>query len=389
MHPFRILSAFALTLGAIAACKDDGLAPPPPPLAPHFERDLPGEGRHDITVMTRNLYVGGNVDLVIQAANTDPNSVPQVVAAVFQQVQHTDFHVRAEGIADEIARNRPHVVGLQELSLIRTQTPADFQPFNATDTVIDFLSVLQAALAARGLHYSAYVIPETDVEVPMLTGFNPSTGPTFSDVRLNDYDALLVRADLPVANVASANYVNLAPLFGPLPLLRGWIAADVTVGRTTFRVLSTHLEASNPTFSGPQAGELVSLLAGVRTPVVLLGDFNSGPGDDLTAYHALTGAGFADVWTAGRFRGRGLTCCSNPDLDNPTTLGVYDKRIDLVLVRDRMKHGHVDRHDRDEFLEDAQIAVVGEEPRERLRAPGGYRLWPSDHAGVVATLRLP
>jgi endonuclease/exonuclease/phosphatase family metal-dependent hydrolase len=389
MHPFRTLPALAaLSLMAIAACRDDGIAPPPAPV-PHLERDLPGGGRGGITVMTRNLYVGANVDLVIQAANTDPNSVPQVVAAAFQQLQHTDFHVRAEGIADEIARNRPHVVGLQELSLIRIQTPGDFQPFNAADTVIDFLNVLQAALAARGLQYTAYTIPETDVEVPTLTGFDPSTGPTFSDVRLNDYDAVLIRADLPVANVASANYANLAPLFGPLPLLRGWVAADVTVGRATFRVLSTHLEASNPTFSGPQAGELVTLLAGVRSPVVLLGDFNSGPGDDETAYHILTGAGFADAWTAGRSRGPGLTCCSSSDLDNPSTAGVYDKRIDLVLVRDRIRRGHVDRHDRDELLEDAQIAVVGEEPRERLLALGGYLLWPSDHAGVVATLRLP
>lgn len=387
MHPFRTLPALALSLLVSAACRDDGLAPPPPSLAPHLERDLPGEGRDGITVMTRNLYVGANVDLVIQAANTDPNSVPQVVATTFQELLHTDFHVRAEGIADEIARNRPHVVGLQELSLIRIQTPGDFQPFNAADTVIDFLSVLQAALAARGLQYTAYTIPETDVEVPMLTGFDPNTGPSFSDVRLNDYDALLIRADLPVSNVASANYVNLAPLFGPLPLLRGWVAADVTVGRSTFRVLSTHLEASNPTFSGPQAGELVTMFNGVRSPVILLGDFNSGPGDDLTAYNTLTGAGFTDVWTARR-RGPGLTCCSNSDLANPITQGVYDKRIDLVLVRAGGRRGHVDRDDQDELLEDARIAVVGEEPRERLLAPGGYLLWPSDHAGVVATLHL-
>jgi hypothetical protein len=383
MRSFRLLTLLVVVgLVGTAACRDGGVAPPTPPVAPRLDRDLDDddhEGR-GITVMTRNLYVGSNVDLVIQAANTDPNSVPLAVAAAFQELQHTDFHVRAEGIADEIARNRPHVVGLQELSLIRIQTPGDFQPFNATDTVVDFLSVLQAALAARGLHYTAYVIPETDVELPMLTGFDPNTGPTFSDIRLNDYDALLIRADLPVANVASANYVNLAPLFGPLPLLRGWIAADVTVGGTTVRVLSTHLEAGNPAFSGPQAGELVAMFQGVRTPIVLLGDFNSGPGDDLTAYRTLTGAGFVDLWNTGRPRGPGLTCCSPSDLANSTTRGVYDKRIDLVLVRDLLTHTAQ--------FEDARVAVVGEEPRERLVAPAGYSLWPSDHAGVVATLGL-
>jgi hypothetical protein len=41
----------------------------------------------------------------------------------------------------------------------------------------------------------------------------------------------------------------------------------------------TQLEVSNPTFSGPQAGELVTLLDGVRSPVILLGEFNSGGRD--------------------------------------------------------------------------------------------------------------
>lgn len=387
MPPFRFPTLVALSLlTALGACRDAGLTLSPPSVVPQFARDLPGGGGRGITVMTRNLYVGANVDLVIQAANSDPNSVPLAVATAFHELQHTDFHVRAEGIADEIARNQPHVVGLQELSLIRIQTPSDFQPFNAVDTVIDFLSVLQAALAARGLQYTAFTVPEADVELPMLTGFDPNTGPTFSDIRLNDYDALLVRSDLPVANVARANYANLAPLFGPLPLLRGWIAADVSVDETTFRVLSTHLEASNPTFSGPQAGELVAMFQGITSPIVLLGDFNSGPGDDLTAYNTLTGAGFVDVWTAGRFLGPGLTCCSQSDLDNASTQGVYDKRVDLVLVRDQSHRG---RSMRGDLLADAQVAVVGEDPGERLSAPGGYRLWPSDHAGVVATLRLP
>lgn len=387
MRSFNFLIPL-IAVGPVAtvACRDASMASPVPALAPTFNRDLPGSGGGGITVLTRNLYVGANVDLVIQAANTDPSSVPQAVAVAFQEVQHTDFHVRAEGIADEIARNRPHVVGLQELSLIRIQTPGDFQMFNATDTVVDFLSVLQAALAARGLQYTAYTIPETDVELPMLTGFDPVTGPTFSDIRLNDYDALLIRSDVAVANVASANYVNLAPLFGPLPLLRGWIAADVTVNGSTVRVVSTHLEAGNPAFSGPQAGELVALFQDIRTPVVLLGDFNSGPGDDLTAYRALTEAGFVDVWTTSGYRGPGLTCCSHSDLANPTTLGVYDQRIDLVLVRERFRRGPLDLAG---HFEDAQIAVLGEEASERLVAPAGYRLWPSDHAGVVATLRLP
>jgi hypothetical protein len=37
-----------------------------------------------------------------------------------------------------------------------------------------------------------------------------------------------------------------------------------------------------------------------------------------------------------------------------------------------------------------EAQVVGEEPGDReLFEGGGYYLWPSDHAGVVATLKLP
>jgi hypothetical protein len=80
-----------------------------------------------------------------------------------------------------------------------------------------------------------------------------------------------------------------------------------------------------------------------------------------------------------------LTCCCPSALSNPVTQGGYDKRIDLVLVRDQAHRG---RSDRPDLFADAQVAVVGEEPSERLPRAGGD-LWLSAHAGVVATLRLP
>ena len=151
---------------------------------------------------------------------------------------------------------------------------------------------------------------------------------------------------------------------------------------TTLRVLDTHLEAGLPAFSGPQATELVTLMTAEPGPVILLGDFNSGPGIDLTGYNNLTGARFVDVWSTRPNRGPGLTCCNAADLSNAASESEFDQRVDLVLTRDRVPSGP-------SIARGAHIAVVGEETGDLLLAPGGYLLWPSDHAGVVATLKLP
>jgi len=63
------------------------------------------------------------------------------------------------------------------------------------------------------------------------------------------------------------------------------------------------------------------------------------------------------------------TCCQESFLLNPGS--TLSRRIDLVLVRGDFAVLGID--------------VVGGESSDRT--PSG--LWPSDHAGVVATLRLP
>ncbi len=75
--------------------------------------------------------------------------------------------------------------------------------------------------------------------------------------------------------------------------------------------------------------------------------------------------GFVDVWTGSG----GLTCCHAVDLHYPGS--TLTKRMDLVLTKGGFNPVAVD--------------VVGEESADRT-ASG---LWPSDHAGVVATLQIP
>ena len=56
-------------------------------------------------------------------------------------------------LAEEIADTRPHLVGLQEVTVLRLQHPSDFvlggmEP--ATDVIADFEATLLSELVARG-----------------------------------------------------------------------------------------------------------------------------------------------------------------------------------------------------------------------------------------------
>src|SRR6267154_517794 len=106
------LAAIVLTV----ACKD--------PLFPAGSGNWLSEGRvsavsTSVAVMTQNLYVGADVDAVIQALQSpDPTVGLGALIFAIQTVGKTDYPARAAAIADEIARARPHAVGLQEVSQI-------------------------------------------------------------------------------------------------------------------------------------------------------------------------------------------------------------------------------------------------------------------------------
>jgi len=100
-----------------------------------------GAGPSEITVMTQNLYVGADVDLVIRALGTpDPGDDFPALMAAIETVGKTDFPARAEAIADQIARTRPHAVGLQEASQINI----DLRPLGVPAVVDqDFIALLR------------------------------------------------------------------------------------------------------------------------------------------------------------------------------------------------------------------------------------------------------
>ena len=331
-----------------------------------------------ILVMTQNVYYGFDTDPLLAAQN--PDDIPILVAQAFQQLLSTDFQERAEAIAGEIAQKRPHLIGLQEVALIRIQSPGDavFGGTVPAETVLfDYLDILLHALHARGLDYQvAGKVQNADVELPMLVGTSPLA---FDDVRLTDFDVVLARRDVRISNVSALHYQATLPVPNlGFEIPRGCVAIDASIRNKTIRFVTTHLEDTPfPDVQLAQARELAAFLASETKPVILVGDFNSpAPTGGVCPY--LASQGFLDTWTrnARTDQGAGLTWGHDPDLRNPNDQ--FTVRLDLVWVRDPRNSG---------WLQDLQVSAETWGDRLTDRTPSG--LWPSDHAAVITNLNLP
>jgi endonuclease/exonuclease/phosphatase family metal-dependent hydrolase len=327
-----------------------------------------------ITVMTRNLYLGTDIGRILTPA--DPNTpIPVLAAQAWGVVQQTNFPERAKAIADEIAKARPHLVGLQEVSLFRIQSPGDVligNPVKATEVAIDFLAVLLAELDARGLSYEAVAIADgIDIELPLYMGDSTP----LADIRMTDREVILARSGVQIGTVRESQFQAKVPInVGgiPIEIPRAWASVEATVAGRTVQFISTHLErgAVEP-IQRFQAGELLQIAAAETLPVILVGDFNSdADGKSTQTYSDITGAGFADLWDMLGYTDDGLTGSQLESLTN--TPSALTKRVDLIFTRGA------------DGLFPVRATVVGDEERDRT-ASG---MWPSDHAGVVGVFRF-
>jgi len=359
-----------------------------------------------LSVMTQNLYVGANLFKILNPAK----SVPENAAEIFSDIQATDFWQRAEAIADLVAEQEPHLIGLQEVSLIRTQCPDDIilpphDPTpNATDIYADYLQILLEALSARGLEYEiAEHVVNADVELPVLNLGLLDCPFLFFDARLTDHDVTLRRSDVDVTFSFSGNYQANFPVptpAGPIEFIRGYNIVDVDLNGRSYRFVNTHLEVNgNPFANGfqfAQAYELTQILDGLAAGlsdeiIVLVGDLNSDPADGPlvecmeppffntlglcpTPYAVMAGNGYTDTWNVrnGAFD-PGFTCCQDDLLMNAASW--LDQRIDHVWLRPPVGGAQGPN-----FLKGVHVTVAGD--RQTDRTVDG--LWPSDHAGVVA-----
>ena len=75
-----------------------------------------------VNVMTRNLYLGADLTPAIDAKNT--NEFVKANGQILREVTANNFPVRAKGLAQEILKKKPDLVGLQEVALWRTGPPS-------------------------------------------------------------------------------------------------------------------------------------------------------------------------------------------------------------------------------------------------------------------------
>ena len=358
-HHRSLIRSLALA-AALAAGASTGIAHD----KGHGDRDRHDKGHGDRTVriMTQNVYEGTNYEEL--GAATTPLQFVQAVTATFQGIAATLPAERAADIAKEIAEQKPDLIGLQEVSIVRTGTTPP-----ATTVVSDLLQLITSELKKRHQHYKVVaVVTGLDAEAPSTLGFN---------VRLTAQSAILARVDddLKLSNAQVHMFtvnLNLPSPVGPVTFRRGWASVDVKLGHRSFRFAATHLDPVVPAIRLAQAGELIAGI-GTTLPVILVGDFNANPANTADpTYQNFRNADFDDAWRLRRGHDDGFTCCQAGNLLNPDP--TLTERVDWILLRGKFRG--------DIRVED--IELIGEKRRDRTRSG----LWPSDHAGLVAKLRL-
>ena len=365
-----------------------------------------------VTVMTRNIYLGADVGVAMEL-------IPNLSAAaqfMWDQVKATDFNKRAPKLAAEVIAERPDVIGIQEATIWYCKKNA----WSKRTEVFNFTEQYLAAIKARG---QDYVLATKDGVTALNTGYSIAAIPfvtmvndpeTFQPLFGQDKaacgfeiaDALVIRADLSgkVLAVGNTEYeasYTVVPTI--MTIYRGYSWADIKIGNTPVRFITTHLESlwdeNKVPNAAKQAQQLISDLNETRNPIVIMGDFNSDPrdpriaddpnvggqpaaskscpagGSECSAYRLMFEAGFKDAGPDSldsRNNSWGMNALlTGPDSDRLKysqqlgNIAGYSDRLDYVFV----KNGAVPLVSR----------LIGATPPNNLN---------SDHAGVVSLISI-
>ena len=308
-----------------------------------------------VSFLTWNIYQGFNTAPLFNPVLT-PEQLPEVVTQVFRQFLATNFPVRAKAIARAIASEKPDFIGLQEAVRVKLIIPT------FRTVTYDFIEILLEALEERGLKYEV-AARNNNVEVE----FPDSNG---NRIQFLERDVILIRKDskLKVIRRQEANFqTNLTlPIAGqPFTIIRGWSSIDVKIARQVFRMINTRLDPTAEAVRNAQAEEIIQGPAQTSLPVVITGDLNAIP--NSSTYELFVNAGFKDTWNKVG-EGLGFTAEQSADLLNAVSL--LNQRIDYVLFKNGWKP--------------IESELVGEEQKDRTKTG----LWPSDHAGLSASLSI-
>jgi endonuclease/exonuclease/phosphatase family metal-dependent hydrolase len=327
-------------------------------------------------VMTRNMYVGTDFSEIFAAQ--DQLTLFTEVAEAFADVQASNVEARIAAIAHEIKTTKPDLISLQEVALWQTG-PFDPTSPSANTVVYDYLQLLLAEVNKNSsLTYEPVAV------LTNLVAEVPAIGPAgLFDVRFTDRVVLLARTDLgkndfevenPVAQHFSTILAVPTPTLGVIEIPRGYISADVERCGQTFRFVTAHLESFEeqlglpfPIFRYLQALELLQGPTATSLPVVLAGDFNADAANPTDpTYQLLLSGGFSDGWVETNPNLPGLTWPLF--LENPFAYTPPTQRLDLVLTRGAISA------EKSNLVGDRDVT-----PQLPM---------PSDHAGLVTTLKL-
>ena len=306
----------------------------------------------DVTFMTRNLFLGADL---IPLATTKGEEFERAAGNLLNTVKATDPDGRMKLVAGEIAKAKPDLVGLQEVTLWKTGPKNDPAPANAV--VIDYLATLKRELAARGASYRVVADQRTlSLE-----------GPTDQnvDLRFTDGNVVLARKGVKVTKARSSDFKSQLQIptqqMGTISVNRSFNQLNASVRGAKLHLVNAHLEAYSPDTRLQQAKELVAGPLRSKLPTVLVGDLNSGPNlakpEDRPPYKAIAKAGFKEARTSKP------QCCFNDDLKS----GKLDHIVDHIMAKPKL--GLVKS-----FITGIETTAGG--------------LHPSDHGGVVSVLRF-
>jgi hypothetical protein len=280
-----------------------------------------------------------------------------------------------QAVTTQILSAAPTVVSLQEVAQWST---GPFDPITQTcgamTTEFDMLQELLDSLTAQGGHYQV-AVQQAQWAFPPVPGLTSSG---FLCVQFTGSNVILARTDLngsifswsnPQSGLYAARIFVTTPI-GVLPLPRAWESIDVQFHNRAFRLIGTQFDAADAGVRELQAAELRSGAANTPQPVIIAMDSNSqaAPQPQDAAYLDFLAAGYSDAWVEVYPRVAGFTCCQNEFVNNPAS--ALFTRIDLILTLGRVNT--------------QQIELFGADPGDKTA--GG--LWPSDHAGIAAQMKV-
>jgi endonuclease/exonuclease/phosphatase family metal-dependent hydrolase len=339
-----------------------------------------------VKVMTRNLYLGADLTPAINAVG--PVDFISKNGQILRDVDTNNFAARSKGLAKEIKKVSPDLVGLQEVALWRTGPASLAAPqtgvYTASTVHADYLADLMGRLNKGKKRYRVVKVQnEFDFEAPADYDNDPATGAATLggeiNGRLTMRDVILAKvgAGVRTKNAKSGNYKNIyQPVISGITVnvKRGWLSTDVKVKKSKwFRFVDTHFEAfGEPQIREAQAKELLAKGGPLRSgklPAVLVGDLNSDDKtvtpDDALAYNALKKGGMVERGVGPKTMTWGVTA-GIITAGAPTD---WSQRIDHVMTN------------RPKSVKKLAAGITGTKPANGL--------WDSDHRGVWSKLKMP